>query len=291
MRKVKFILAFFVLLSIGVEVQSNDGIFINSDFIFEAKFQSSDDRRSLELYNYINNQKNRKKAYQTAIGLSNQCLFDLDYALNLNSPTKRRNHQWEMQTDELMSEKEESVDLIEEYKSTIAKIKAAEEKQNIQVVEENAEYAWIEKISTDDYMEIFISGGGFKNGVDARLHDRIMINNAGYVESYYESEISGVKSTSKIVKKEELAALIKWIAEKGFFSFEKEYTCNEANIECAKRLERNPQPIPLKIVVAVGERRNVVVLPIFAPNIEKNYIEYPKELIQIVEAIYLFASL
>jgi hypothetical protein len=291
MRKVKFILAFFVLLSIGVEVQSNDGIFINSDFIFEAKFQSSDDRRSLELYNYLNNQKNRKKAYQAALGLSNQCLFDLDYALNLNSPTKRRNHQWEMHTDELMSEKEASVDLIEEYKSTIAKIKAAEEKQNIQVVEENAEYAWIEKISTDDYMEIFISGGGFKNGVDARLHDRIMINNAGYVESYYESEISGVKSTSKIVKKEDLAALIKWIAEKGFFSFEKEYTCNEANIECAKRLARNPQPIPLKIVVAIGERRNVVVLPMFAPNIEKNYIEYPKELIQIVEAIYLFASL
>jgi hypothetical protein len=291
MRKVKFILAFFVLLFIGVEVQSNDGIFINSDFIFEAKFQSSDDRRSLELYNYLNNQKNRKKAYQTALGLSNQCLFDLDYALNLNSPTKRRNHQWEIHTDNLMTEKEASVDLIEEYKSTIAKIKAAEEKQNIQVVEENAEYAWIEKISTDDYMEIFISGGGFKNGVDARLHDRIMVNNAGYVESYYESEISGVKSTSKIVKKEDLAALIKWIAEKGFFSFEKEYTCNEANIECAKRLARNPQPIPLKIVVAIGERRNVVVLPMFAPNIEKNYIEYPKELIQIVEAIYLFASL
>jgi hypothetical protein len=291
MRKVKFILAFFVLLSIGVEVQSNDGIFINSDFIFEAKFQSSDDRRSLELYNYLNNQKNRKKAYQAALGLSNQCLFDLDYALNLNSPTKRRNHQWEIHTDNLMTEKEASVDLIEEYKSTIAKIKAAEEKQNIQVVEENAEYAWIEKISTDDYMEIFISGGGFKNGVDARLHDRIMVNNAGYVESYYESEISGVKSTSKIVKKEDLAALIKWIAEKGFFSFEKEYTCNEANIECAKRLARNPQPIPLKIVVAIGERRNVVVLPMFAPNIEKNYIEYPKELIQIVEAIYLFASL
>lgn len=252
--------------------------------IYKAKKKKKDNARSKSNKSLVKNEI-------TNTDLSNVENTEEYTFGSINSPSNRKNHEWDdgvYETDILeKSNAVASVEVKKEYKTAIAKIKEAEE--NLEL--EERKLAWISNIKSDDYMEIFISGGGYKNGVDARLHDRIMINNAGYVESYYESEISGVKKTVKTVKKEDLTEFVKWIAEKGFFDFEKEYDCYSTDAECKSRLNRRPQPIPLKVVVAVGQRRNVVVVPIFSPNIEKNYIEYPKELIQIVEAIYLFASL
>jgi hypothetical protein len=293
MRTEKIILVFFILLSAGLNAHSNDSNFGLVNKLDQLEIQDKVicpiGLKNTFLARINQNERRKQLIIKEK---PNTTLFDLDYSVNLNSPSKRRNHEWETESMDAkaeMAEIAEVSDLNIKYKSTITKIREAEEKLNI--IDETAQFAWIEKISANDYMEIFISGGGFKNGIDAKLNDRIMINNAGYIESYYESELGGAKTTSKTVKKEELLGLVKWIAEKGFFSFEKEYTCDDENTECTNRMNRNPQPIPLKIVVAVGERRNVVVLPIYAPNIEKKYIDYPKELIQIVEAIYLFASL
>lgn len=267
---------------ISSNVESNLQI---TETIYKAKKNKKDNARS---------KSNKSLAKNEITGADLNIVDDTDEISlgSINSPSNRKNHEWddgiyENDIFEKTNALSAALEVKKEYKSAIAKIKEAEENLKL----EEKKLAWISNIKSDDYMEIFISGGGYKNGVDARLHDRIMINNAGYIESYYESEISGVKKTVKTVKKEDLAEFVKWIAEKGFFDFKKEYDCYTTDAECKSRLNRRPQPIPLKIVVAVGQRRNVVVVPIFSPNIEKNYIEYPKELIQIVEAIYLFASL
>lgn len=171
-------------------------------------------------------------------------------------------------------------------RSTISRIKEIEEKNEVEVEKQS----WISKIDIDNHFEIYINGGGYRHGIDPIIENRIMISNAGLMQKYFKTESGREEKVSKQVDREELMELVKWIAEKGFFSYEKTYECESS--ACKKRLKQRPQPVPLKVVVAVGQYRNVVSIPIFAPDIDKQeLIEYPEELKKIVEAIYVFASL
>ncbi|MEZ5008711.1 MAG: hypothetical protein R2728_03800 [Chitinophagales bacterium] len=206
--------------------------------------------------------------------------------VSMYSPSNRKKDHWAVysEEDEINTKERELRDY--ESANTITNIKKVDQKNNVVEVKKN----WIAKISEQDYMEIFISGGGFSGGVDPVINDRIMISNSGLLQKYYETELGGVKKYDKKIDRAELTELIRWIAEEGFFSFESEYECETR--QCQSRLNQYPKPVPLKIVVAVGPYRNVVSVPIFSPNMSQaELVQYPEELRKIVEAIYVFASL
>lgn len=204
--------------------------------------------------------------------------------VSMYSASNRKKDHWAefSEEDEINTRARDKKD----YESTIHKIKNVDEIHK--VVEEKKN--WIAKISEQDHMEIFVSGGGFSGGVDPVINDRIMISNSGLLQKYYESEVGGIKKYEKKVDRAELVELIRWIAEEGFFSFESEYGCTTK--QCQARLNQYPKPIPLKLVVAVGPYRNVVSVPIFSPKMSQaELVQYPEEIRKIVEAIYVFASL
>ncbi len=208
---------------------------------------------------------------------------------SVHSPAYRSKHKSNTGIKEGFVKEEPSHLKTEEKKksNTIKKIKEIDRKLEVKEIAKN----WVSQISEDDYVEIFVSGGYFRGGIDAKKHNQIMISNAGLVQSYYESEASGAYTKESKIERSELVALAKWIAENNFFEFEREYTCLDGSNNCQERLNTAPYPVPLKIVVAVGQRRNVVSVPIFAPEMGADYINYPKNLNKIVKAIQDFASL
>lgn len=134
-------------------------------------------------------------------------------------------------------------------------------------------------------VEIYVSGGGLKGGINPKIMDRIMINNNGVIIKDYESKLGGKISYSKKVSKEQIIKLAEYIIENGYFDFEETYACNG----CSESLKYGPQPIPLKIIISVGEQRHTVSIPIYAPGMIEN-ANYPKELEKILSAIYDIAG-
>jgi len=223
---------------------------------------------------------------------------DLMASLNVNSPSSRKHSHWlvskgeneimPVAPDELAELKTE----LEVYSGTIHKIKRIEREKGIETAEvAEVTKVWYEQVRKDSEIEIYVSGGGFRGGINPRINDQIMISNSGLVQRLYETELDGRRETKTQIDREELFELVKWIAENGFFEFNNEYDCPERDQVCWQRLEKRPSPLPLKVVVAMGPYRNVVSVPIFSPERTKDYIPYPDNLRKIVKAIYDFASL
>ncbi|MCP4121674.1 MAG: hypothetical protein GY751_07955 [Bacteroidetes bacterium] len=223
---------------------------------------------------------------------------DLLASLNGNSPSSRKHSHWLVAYEEnemMPMAPDELVELNAEpeiYSGTIHKIKRIEREKGIETAEvTEVTKVWYEQVRKDADIEIYVSGGGFRGGINPRINDQIMISNSGLVQRLYETELDGRRETKTQIDREELFELVKWIAENGFFEFNNEYDCPERDQVCWQRKEKRPSPLPLKIVVAMGPHRNVVSVPIFSPEKTQDYIPYPDNLRKIVKAIYDFASL
>ena len=215
-----------------------------------------------------------------------------------NSPSSRKNSNWlvDHHEEETMplapDEVAEATMLAEVHVETIHKIKIVKKEREVEMAEKAVRSKiWYERVSVDADIEIYISGGGFSGGVNPRIHDQIMISNSGLVQRMYETEMDGRIETKTEIDREELFELVKWIAENGFFEFDNEYECPDGDQVCLERKDMRPEPIPLKVVVAIGPYRNVVSVPIFSPEKNQDFIPYPDSLRKIVKAIYDFASL
>lgn len=143
----------------------------------------------------------------------------------------------------------------------------------------------IVEIDKKSLVEIYVSGGGLKGGINPKIMDRIMINNNGVITKDYESKLGGKVTYSKKVPKDQIIKLAEYIIENGYFDFQETYTCNG----CTESLKYGPQPIPLKIIISVGEQRHTVSIPVYAPGMIEN-ANYPKELEKILSAIYDIAG-
>lgn len=141
-------------------------------------------------------------------------------------------------------------------------------------------------INNDDRIEIFVSGGGFYAGVNAKIFDRLTIYYTGLVHREFKTKLQGEQVEEKMLSKDELKKLAQYIIDMGFFSFDNLYDCKEKDYDCNTRMKFKPEPVPLTISVAVGLRRKKIYISFFAPKIESNYVAYPTALENIVEAIY-----
>lgn len=143
----------------------------------------------------------------------------------------------------------------------------------------------IVELDKKSLVEIYVSGGGLKGGINPKIMDRIMINNNGVIIKDYESKLGGKVSYSKKVPKDQIIKLAEYIIENGYFDFQETYNC----VNCTESLKYGPQPIPLKMIISVGEQRHTVSIPVYAPGMIEN-ANYPKELEKILSAIYDIAG-
>jgi hypothetical protein len=214
--------------------------------------------------------------------------------LNGNSPSTRRVNHWsqtdaDMELSPAAPDELDDVAVASHRAGTIEKFRKVDKKTTTS--EKVVAKTWYETMREDAYLEVYVSGGGFRGGIDPVINDQLMISNSGLIQKFYESESTGIREYKKEVTREELFQLVKWIAENGFFEFAKEYNCADGDAACLQRLDQRPQPVPLKLVVAMGPYRNVISVPIFSLDQQNDFIKYPQNLRKIVKAIYDFASL
>jgi hypothetical protein len=141
-------------------------------------------------------------------------------------------------------------------------------------------------INPNDFIDIYVKGGGVILNGDSKLSDNISILHTGVVQREYKTKNDGVQRTEKKISKDELTKLAQYIVDMGFFDFEKEYDCADADASCNTRMSKSPQLVPLQVSLIVGAQKNKVNVAIYAPKSEKNLVNYPSTLEKIMNAIY-----
>lgn len=146
------------------------------------------------------------------------------------------------------------------------------------------------QVGVNDYIEIYVSGGGLFGGINPKEYDRTMIFNNGLIQREYKSKIGGIEQYEKKVSREDLIKLAQFIVDLGYFKFYEEYECASDDVACKQRMKQAPTPIPLSISVAIGVRREKIDIDFYAPTIEKNWVKYPENIVKILNAIYAIAE-
>jgi hypothetical protein len=141
-------------------------------------------------------------------------------------------------------------------------------------------------INPNDFIDIYIKGGGVVLNNDSKLTDNISILHTGLIQREYRTKNDGVQRSEKKISKDELTKLAQYIIDMGFFDFNAEYDCADEDAACNERLSRSPQPVPMQISLIVGAQKNKVNVSIFSPKTEKNWVNYPSTLEKIMNAIY-----
>ncbi|MFK7936898.1 MAG: hypothetical protein AB8G22_25515 [Saprospiraceae bacterium] len=144
-------------------------------------------------------------------------------------------------------------------------------------------------IKEGPYINVELVGGGYYGGIDPVLRDFIMIKNTGRLIKEFKSINNGLVVTKKDISRAELEEFIAYVEDKDFFSFERKYDCE--TLECFKRKQERPTPIPLRLVIAHGERRKVITISIWGKDeYGTQYVEYPPALDKIIESIQRMAN-
>ena len=141
-------------------------------------------------------------------------------------------------------------------------------------------------INPNDFIDIYVKGGGVILNNNSKLSDNISILHTGLLQREYNTKNDGVQRTEKKISKDELTKLAQYIVDMGFFDFNEDYDCTDEDAACNERLSKSPQPVPLQISLIVGARKNKVNIAFYAPNTEKNWVNYPTNLDKIMNAIY-----
>ncbi len=145
-------------------------------------------------------------------------------------------------------------------------------------------------VSSADYIDIYVSGGGMIENDDSKLYDHISVLHTGVIQREYNTKTQGTQRIEKKISKDELTKLAQYIVDLDFMDMERDYDCADTDKGCNERLSKSPQPVPLEITVTVGDKKNKVKVSFFAPRLEKNWVNYPVNLEKIMSAIFAIAE-
>ena len=121
------------------------------------------------------------------------------------------------------------------------------------------------------------------------LKDMIHIKSDGRLIKEFHSEYNGHITTKKNIDRAELEEFAEYIVKQGFFEFERIYECHSP--ACQKRKKVTPKPMPLRLSVAYGDRRQHVTISIWGKDKHGiQYVDYPPALDNIIDAIQRMAS-
>lgn len=139
------------------------------------------------------------------------------------------------------------------------------------------------------YISIEVSGGGYYGGLNPVQRQFLRINTEGRLIREVQTVREGLMVTRKNIKRQELEALAEWIASAGYFDLAREYDCLDT--ACRRRKMEKPKPVPLQLMVALGEKKHVITVAIFGPDDRMPfYHPYPKLIDQIVATVYKMAD-
>lgn len=141
-------------------------------------------------------------------------------------------------------------------------------------------------INSNEYIDIFVSGGGTLKNNDSKQYDRIFLQNNGVIQREYKTKNEGVQRSEKKISKDELSKLAQYMVDMNFLDFNSIYDCADDNDECNQRFSKSPQPIPLEISLTVGQKKNTIKVSIYDIEFGKNLVNYPPNLEKIMKAIY-----
>lgn len=138
------------------------------------------------------------------------------------------------------------------------------------------------------YISIELIGGGYYGGIDPVLRDYIHIKSNGRLVKEFKSRNGGLVVTKKDISRQELEDFAEYITRQDFFNLERIYDCNSSR--CQTRKQKKPTPIPLRLAVAYGNKKKVVTIAIWGGDkYQDQYVDYPKSLDYIIEAIQKMA--
>lgn len=141
-------------------------------------------------------------------------------------------------------------------------------------------------INANEFIDIYVSGGGTLLNGDSKQYDRISILHTGVIQREYKTKNEGVQRTEKKISKDELTKLAQYMVDMGFLDFNKDYDCADEDADCNQRFGKSPQLVPLEVSLTAGQNKNKVKVAIYAPKTEMNMVNYPANLEKIMNAIY-----
>lgn len=138
------------------------------------------------------------------------------------------------------------------------------------------------------YISIELIGGGYYGGIDPVLRDYILIKNDGRLIKEFKSVNTKLTTAKVDIPRPELEEFAEFILSQKFFDLERIYDCETE--ACQRRKRMQPTPIPLRLAVAYGNRRKVVTISVWGKDEHApQYIDYPKEIDNIIESIQRMA--
>lgn len=133
-----------------------------------------------------------------------------------------------------------------------------------------------------------IVGGGYYGGVDPVVKDFIRINADGRLIQEFQTVSQPLRVTKKNISRAELEAFAEYVEQNKFFDMARLYDCNSPG--CDKRKLLKPTPIPLRLMIAYGDKKKVVTIAIWGLDNNKiKYVDYPPALDNIIDAIQRMA--
>lgn len=138
------------------------------------------------------------------------------------------------------------------------------------------------------YFSAELVGGGYYGGIDPVVKDFIRINSDGRLIQEFQTVSQPLVVNKKTLSKQELEQFGEWVTEQKFFTMQRLYDCNSPL--CEKRKMLKPTPIPLRLMVAYGDKRKVVTIAIWGQDQHRiRYVDYPPALDNIIDAIQKMA--
>ncbi len=150
-----------------------------------------------------------------------------------------------------------------------------------------------EIVTSDKKKPLFISfeliGGGYYGGIDPVLRDYVQIKNTGRLIKEFKSVHKGLVVTKKYIPRDELEKFAEFVLAQKVFELNRMYDCSDS--VCQKRKHTKPIPIPLRLVIAIGQRKKVITISIWGKD-ERGiqYVDYPPVLDEIISTIQKMAN-
>ncbi len=139
------------------------------------------------------------------------------------------------------------------------------------------------------YFSAELVGGGYYGGIDPVVKDFIRINGDGRLVQEFQTVSQPLRVVKKTLSKQQLEQFGEWVTQQKFFDMQRMYDCNSP--ACEKRKLIKPTPIPLRLMIAYGDKRKVVTIAIWGKDqYNLQYVNYPPALDNIIDAIQKMAN-
>jgi hypothetical protein len=139
------------------------------------------------------------------------------------------------------------------------------------------------------YFSAELVGGGYYGGIDPVVKDFIRINADGRLVQEFQTVNQPLRVTKKNISKQQLEQFGEWVTQQKFFDMQRMYDCNSP--ACEKRKLIKPTPIPLRLMIAYGDKRKVVTIAIWGKDqYNLQYVDYPPALDNIIDALQKMAN-